>query len=312
MSLPPNAQWLRVVQVVVGKSGSGLLVENLKIDFEITKTLKGTPNHAIIKIYNLNPSNESLIQNEFDEIIVNAGYKGNLKVIFRGNIKHVFKYPEKNDRITEIEAADGDEDYRNSYLNTSLAAGATRSDIIDQAVGTFATTTKGHIGIDEDTHIRGVVLTGNTRHILDDLAQEAGANWSIQDGLLTIVKTSGVLPNQAIVINKDTGMLGPAEVNDKGISVKCLMNPDLAVNGAVKLDNNNIHIREQKFKALGKAQKVKAPIRLSPDGIYKIVKLDHKGTNINGNDWYTELQCLGLGQTIPDNSDEDGGDTLGE
>lgn len=59
-----------------------------------------------------------------------------------------------------------------------------------------------------------------------------------------------MLPGEAIVLRADTGMLGAPEINDKGIAVKCLMNPALRVNGAIKLDNNGIKAKRVKAQAL--------------------------------------------------------------
>jgi hypothetical protein len=153
------------------------------------------------------------------------------------------------------------------------------------------------------------VISGNTRDVLNDVARESGANWSIQDGQLVIVSTNDVLPGQAIVIRADTGMLGAPEINDKGIAVKCLLNPQLRVNGAIKLDNNSIKAKRQQAQALAtkrEKQETTPPlgreneqlVRVDPDGIYKVLKLTHKGDN-RGQDWVTEIECIGLDQPIP-------------
>ena len=305
-------QWKRKVQVVIGKKGTGLLVENLRVHFEVAKTVESAPNVAIIKIYNLHPDNEAKIKNEFDEVLLNAGYEGAMQLVFRGNIKHVYRYREGNDYITEIEAGDGDKDFRKAVMNETLAAGTTTSQLVDRAVGTFKNTggtTKGTVQVTERARIRGKVISGNTRDVLHDVARETGANWSIQDGQLTIVGANSVLPGEAIVIRADTGMLGAPEINDKGIVVKCLMNPMLKVNGAIQLDNNGIKAKRVKAQALAtkrEKQETNAPlgrenaelVRLDPDGVYKILKLTHKGDN-RGQDWVSEIECIGLDQPIP-------------
>lgn len=310
MTIPANAQWIRQAQVVVGKNGNGILVDKLRIDFEITKTIQPSPNSGIIKIYNLNPNNETLIHDEYTDIIVNAGYKNNVRILFSGNIKHVFKYKQKTDYITEIEAADGDNDYRNSYLSETLSAGTTREHIVQRAVASFkAGTTQGFTGIDPVTNSRAVVLAGSTRRILDRLAKDSGANWSIQDGQLTIVKANATLPNTAIVMNSQSGMLEAPEINDKGIRVKCLLNPQLAVNGVVKLNNNDIRVQERRVNILSKkadkiAAKTQQPVRLDPDGLYKIIRIRHHGDN-RGKDWTSEVACVSLSQPIPASSSEE-------
>lgn len=300
-------QWKRKVQVVIGKAGNGLLVENLRVKFEVAKTVESAPNVAVIKIYNLSPTNEARIKNEFDEVLLNAGYDGAMQLVFRGNIKHVYRYREVNDYITEIEAGDGDKDFRKAVINETLAAGTGTGALVDRAVGTFkgvGGTTKGTVQVAEKTRLRGKVVSGNTRDVLNDVARESGANWSIQDGQLTIVSANGVLPNEAVVITAETGMLKAPEINDKGIAVKCLMNPQLRVNGAIKLDNNGIKAKRVKAQALAtKREKEettpKEPVRLDPDGIYKVLKLTHKG-DTRGQDWVSEIECIGLDQPIPD------------
>lgn len=306
-------QWKRRVQLVVGKAGAGLMIENLRVQFEVAKTIESAPNTAIIKIYNLHPDNEAKIKNEFDEVLLNAGYEGALRLVFRGNIKHVYRYREGNDYITEIEAGDGDKDYRQAVMNETLASGTTTAQLVDRAVGTFkgvGGTVKGHVQVTDRGRLRGKVISGNTRNVLHDVARESGANWSIQDGQLVIVSTNDVLPGQAVVIRADTGMLGAPEINDKGIAVKCLMNPTLRVNGAIKLDNNGIKAKRQQAQALAtkrEKQETNAPVgrenqqlvRLDPDGIYKVLKLTHKGDN-RGQEWVSEIECIGLDQPIPE------------
>ena len=305
-------QWKRKVQVVIGKAGTGLMVENLRIHFEVAKTIESAPNVAIIKIYNLHPDNEAKIKNEFDEVLLNCGYEGAMRLVFRGNIKHVYRYRDKTDYITEIEAGDGDKDFRSAVMNETLAAGTTNAQLVDRAVGSFkgaGGTTKGHVQVNERARIRGKVISGNTRDVINDVARESGANWSIQDGQLVIVNANDVLPGQAIVIRADTGMLGAPEINDKGIAVKCLINPQLRVNGAIQLDNNGIKAKRVKAQALAtkrEKQETNAPlgrenaqlVRLDPDGIYKVLKLTHKGDN-RGQDWVSEIECIGLDQPIP-------------
>ena len=305
-------QWKRKIQIIIGKKGTGLLVENLRIHFEVGKTIESAPNVAIIKIYNLHPDNEAKVKNEFDEVLLNAGYEGAMRLVFRGNIKRVYRYREGADYITEIEAGDGDKDFSRAVMNETLAAGTTNAQLVDRAVGTFkgvGGTTKGHVQVTERSRLRGKVISGNTRDVLHDVSRESGANWSIQDGQLVIVSANDVLPGEAIVIRADTGMLGAPEINDKGIAVKCLMNPMLRVNGAIKLDNNGIKAKRVKAQALAtkrEKQETNAPlgreneqlVRLDPDGIYKVLKLTHKGDN-RGQDWVSEIECIGLDQPIP-------------
>lgn len=298
-----SRQWKRKAQVVIGQAGRGLLVENLRVAFEVTKTVDSAPNTAVIKIWNLNPDNEARIKNEYDEVLLNAGYEDAMRLVFRGNIKHVYRYREGNDFITEIEAADGDRDFKGATMNVTMAAGASNQQVIERAVGSFSTTKQGYVDVPEKTRVRGKVISGNTRDVLDDVARDSGANWSIQDGQLTIVPGDKMLPNTAIVIRADTGMLSSPEVNDKGVEVKCLLNPQIVINSAIKLDNDSIKAKRakdrKKTEKTGErivddpAQLTGETARLAPDGIYKVIRLTHRG-DTRGPDWTTESLSVAL------------------
>jgi hypothetical protein len=310
MSSTSTLQWLRKVQVVVGSGGTGLSIDKLRISFEITKTVDSTPNVAQVKIYNLNPSNEVLIHTQYTDLMINAGYQNSAFVIFRGNIKHAFHYRDKTDLITQIEAADGDKDYRQATLNLTLAAGTDNTHLVNAALGSFSSTITGEVGIPAgNPRIRGKVISGMTRDVLSKLACETDAHWSIQDGHLQIVQGASALQNQAIVVNAATGMLKAPEISDKYIKVTTLLNPQIGVNGVLQLNNNDIMIKRRKSRTLSKNTR-KDPIAmtgLNIDGLYKVIRLDHRGDN-RSNQWETESYCVSLGQPIPASSQPTGDD----
>lgn len=307
MASPSTLQWKRACEVIVGNAarGTGISVKDLRITFEITKTIGSTPNPGLIKIHNLAPENEAKVKGEFDEVLVNAGYQGSSLLIFAGNIRHTFRYRDTNDWIMEIDAADGDDDFRNTIVNATLAAGTTTSQAVNKLVAAFSKTTAGHVILKDRQRLRGKVMSGMARKYFDEIAAESDANWSIQDGRLEIVPVESTLPTEAIVIRSDTGMLGAPEVDDKGIKVICLLNPRLRVNGKILLDNNDLKERVRKLREKRPGTKPKKTkvanhqlARLDPDGVYKIYKLVHKG-DTRGPEWVTEIHCLALSKTIP-------------
>ena len=293
-------QWIREVEVIVGSGGLGIAIRDLRIQFVVEKTAESAPNTAKIKIFNLTPENEEKIKEEFDEVMLMAGYKGNRSLIFRGNFKHVSRYRDGVDTITEIEAGDGDKDFRHALLNHTFTAGSTHLDIIDAAIDSFqgvGNTQRGVIGVPAKVYLRGKVVTGNTRVALDNISRESGVNWSIQDAELHMVGVDDYLPNDVAVINKFTGMLGSPTVTEKGVEVRCLLNPLLIVNGRIQLDRSTIN--EKKSKPIFKKSKEGAEERTDHDGtkredstgIYKILKLKHEGDN-RAKEWMSTMVCL--------------------
>lgn len=138
-------------------------------------------------------------------------------------------------------------------------------------------------------------MSGNTRDVLDNIAKDGGSNWSIQDGQLTMVKTRKMLPQEAAVLRSDTGLIGTPEVDDKGITMSCLLNPTLKINGPVKLDNNGIRYKVQRDRArsVNFVELPTTPVKLDKDGIYKIIRLEHLG-DTHGNEWLSKIECVGI------------------
>lgn len=304
MSAGGVVQYMRACQVIIGNgsTGDGLSVaQPLRISFKITKTIGRTPNTCLLKLYNLSQASEDRIKGEFDEILINAGYVGHAELIFRGNIRHTFSYRDGNDRIIEIDAADGDKDFNQAIVNVTLASGTSTEDIIAHVLGAFTSTIKGVVNVVSRQHIRGRTLSGMARDILDDIARESNANWSIQDGKLHIVPTNATLPTQAIVLSSETGLLGAPEISDKGIMARCLLNPQIAVNGTIWLNNESIKLRVRKqhlaapgaHKPTTKAKQHEIA-RTSPDGFYKVFMLVHEGDTRSAK-WETESHVFSAG-----------------
>jgi hypothetical protein len=301
-------QWNRQFTLTVGKGGTGTMIKPpLKVEFEITKTIKHIPNVAKILVYNLAQDTEAKIKGEYDEVILSAGYEGSEQLIFRGNIRRQFSYRQDTDWILQIDAADGDKDYRNATIDVTFAAGTTVSQLIDHIAGKFnGGTTRGHMSFIDSAFLRGRTFSGMAREWLTKIADEAGAHWSIQDAKLIMVSATSTLPNEAIVINAQTGMLGAPEVTNDGIKVNCLLNPGILVAGKVWLDNNDLKARiakehEKKVSASGRPHPKKPPktlARLDPDGIYKVNQIVHKG-DTRGMEWVSEVLCEALQKSIP-------------
>jgi hypothetical protein len=138
---------------------------------------------------------------------------------------------------------------------------------------------------------------------MDIIARNNGAHWSIQDGFLAMVPAGSTLPNEAIKVDSDTGLLESPMINDKGISMKMQLDPRIVPNSKIWLSNNAV--KAAHFKApmlLTEHQKgSKAHVRLDPDGVYKVFVVNHKG-DTRGTDqssWVTEVKCVGLDEKIP-------------
>lgn len=296
MNLDPKPLFKRVCNVIVGKDlsnslASGIKLEGFRIVFTVDQSLRGSPNTASILIYNLHPTDEAAIKKEFNHVILEAGYEGLSRIIFRGNIKYPAHYREGNDWITEIQAADGDRAYTQDHIGITLSKGRTPEDAVNEILRISKDIKKGHIELPAISYTRGKVLSGPIPKILEQISRDAGANWSIQNGVLNIVRADSVISGIAIKLDSTSGLLSAPEVTEKGVKIKSLMNPQIEPNKVVQIDNNNVKIQVHQKIASGPKTKVKRPARLDPDGRYKVYKLRHQG-DTRGSDWYTETEAI--------------------
>ena len=90
-----------------------------------------------------------------------------------------------------------------------------------------------------------------------------------------------------MVLSAGTGLIGTPKANDKGIEIKCLLNPRLRIGGRVRLDNAG--------GAGLKAGAGREP-RDVHDGLYRILSITFSG-DTRGTDWYATLSCVGIDDT---------------
>jgi hypothetical protein len=86
-----TVQYDRKLSIVVGtNAGSGIEFGEFKLQFRVQRGDWQSPNSCDVRIFNLSDHTANQISTrEFTHIAVQAGYQGNLGLIFRGVIKQV-------------------------------------------------------------------------------------------------------------------------------------------------------------------------------------------------------------------------------
>lgn len=289
-------QYLRKVNLYVNNAkGDGLDLASLRVSFKIKKTDSQTPNTAEIRIYNLSSDTATQIKKEFSQVTLQAGYEDNYGVIFAGNIKQIRIGREGVDAYLDIYAGDGDDAYNFGTVNTTLAAGATQTDQINASVKGM-NSQAGNIDGGGNRLPRGKVMYGMSRDYLRQSSASLDASWSIQDGRVQVLKNTSILPNQAVMLNSKSGLVGVPEQTNDGIKTKCLLNPILKIGAKVQIDQKLI--AEAKIEDAKKDSPANKAPSIEADGFYKILTIEHSG-DTRGNDWYSEFECIGVDATLP-------------
>jgi len=279
-------QYKRVYELtIIQSSGETRIIDELRINFEITKSLLSFPNLARIQIYNPNKDTLSALQSKFTKIVLNAGYEGDSRLLFTGEIRNIFQNKIGVDRIAIVYAGDGQRDWQNASFNKTFTESVTISAAIDEVLKTFKEVTIGALeGIPQIADkLRGQTLSGSSKDILDQFADEYGFNWSIQDGQVITTPIEQPLTNsEAVLINAATGMIGSPTVTEIGADVTTLLNPRLLPNSAFQIESVNADIQ------LGNLFFRDVP-RTNAEGIYKVQEVSFKGDSREG-DWLSSVK----------------------
>lgn len=248
-----------------------LSIEQLRVAFEIDKTINEKPNPAKIQVWNLNRDHiNQLLSQDYKKVALSVGY-GELRQIYAGDITKTRIQREGLDFVLTLECSDGHQAYTQSRAKTTLKAGATDKQIVEELQKTMPKVQSGAIDIPNQRKLpRGRVLNGNSRDILTKIARNNKADWSIQDGSLIFLPKDKVLSDDAVLISQDTGMINAPEQTDEGLELTCLLNPALQIGGLVKVESIIEYF----------------------NGEYKIVKLAHSGDGIGG-DWRSKMTVVG-------------------
>ncbi|CAQ85186.1 putative phage protein, partial [Photorhabdus asymbiotica] len=255
----------------IGNKKESIEITNLRVAFEVSKTITSEPNPATIRVYNLNQSHRNLITSKaYNKVSLAVGYE-ELRVIYTGDIIEVVTLRDDLDFIIELTCGDGYKAYTGALVNKTLKAGATDTDILSETTKSMKVG-NGVVDLPKDRQLpRGKVLTGNARDIMHKIARNNGANWSVQDGNMVVLPKNKVLAdNEGFVLSQETGMIGSPEKTDDGLQITCLCNPALRIGGLVRIQS----------------------IIPEYNGDYKITELEHSG-DFMSDDWNTLITCTG-------------------
>lgn len=301
-----NYQYLRKGTLLVADDEEALDLSALRFSFQIKAADVESPTNAWIRVFNLSEDTVARIRSEFTRVILQAGYGDNVGAIFDGTIKQ-YRLGRVDGKTTyfDILAADGDIAYNNAVVNTTLASGSTYRDRIKAAVDPMKPFgVAGQQVLMPDTGgvlPRGKVLFGMSRVQLRHLAQSMGAAWSIQNGVVRMTPKKGYLPNEVVVLNGQTGLIGRPEQTVDGIRARCLINPNIVVGGRVKIDNAAINqtVRQDPNSApvpYNQWAGLQLLANISTDGIYRVYVIEYEG-DTRGQEWYADLTLLAIDPT---------------
>lgn len=157
---------------------------------------------------------------------------------------------------------------------------------------------------------RGRVLFGMTRHLMDNVADQCQADWMFVDGKREMVAKNEVV-HDAIKLNSSTGLIGmPQQTIGSGVNVRCLINPNIRVNGLIELNqasvyrtvlgNNDIAMTQGRITDQNNNGNITVegttaqPASIATDGVYIVRGIMYTG-DTRGQAWYMDMMCEARG-----------------
>ncbi|HCI0084761.1 TPA: hypothetical protein PCG39_002265, partial [Klebsiella pneumoniae] len=238
----------------------------------------------------------------------------NYGLIFDGEIRYTITGKDNPvDSFVLIQAADSDRAFATSITAQTLAAGYTVSDVNAVLMKDFNANgaTEGNTpAMPATVFPRGRVLFGMTRNLMDNVADQCQADWMFVDGKREMVARNEVV-HDAIKLNSATGLIGmPQQTIGSGVNVRCLINPNIRVNGLIELNqasvyrtvlgNNDIAMTQGRITDQNNNGNITIegttaqPASIATDGVYIVRGIMYTG-DTRGQAWYMDMMCEARG-----------------
>lgn len=247
--------------------------DELHIDFSIEKTQDGeTPNKSKFIIFNLNKDSREFITKENISVKFRAGYGKEINTLFTGNVikKGISNEYNGIDWITTIDCQESGKKLNTTKIKWNKEGSVSIRECIDYLITTMGIKPGILQNIPNKKYNNGIAFSGLARDRLTEICKKAGLRYNIEEDKIDIIPIGEKIPNVMPVLNASTGLIGSPIKNEKGISVKCLLNHLIKIGREVKIES----------AVLNKSN-------------FKVTKLNHHGNNYEG-DFCTDFEAISL------------------
>ena len=267
-----NRKWL----VAIGQQGQpGNAYDKLRVVFDIDKNLFSSPNKSKIGVYNLtltqrrgisiaNPATGQL----GDIVRLDAGYQDLVETLYIGDIARAKSERKGADIITTFECGDSEKQLIYSHFEQSYPPGTTLVRIITDCAKALGVNIGTILGVPTKTYNSGVSFSGSVKGTLDKILAFQALEWSVQNGTLNIIPTTAHLGTEAVLISKETGMIGVPSQGEEFLQFTSLLNPKLVPGALVFLEtqtvNGSFKIRRSHFEGDSHGQKWQVECEATP------------------------------------------------
>lgn len=257
----------RVVELKVGYTE----ITELDISFEIEKDESPEPNPCHIDIYNLSPENRAALSKyKIVPVTLRAGYKGQVGIIFQGDMVRCTHIKEDSSWRTTLACGDGALAIQNKRTNKSYQKGTPVKTVVQDLAKLLDLPSANALGQLKEMNsnlTRSLSVSGNPMTEINHILASHSMRLSIQNSALQIRKKGKPLPKEAISLSSDSGLTASPELGTKGkMAIRALLMPELS-------PGRKVHINAAVFK-----------------GFVTVERVRFMGSNF-GDEWESEANC---------------------
>lgn len=250
-----------------GSSGEAIRViadgtqENLRVAFSAVKGITGSPNKIDLAIWGLSQKTRMAIRGNLTKIQVVAGYSSSAassSLVASGAILSAIPERQGPDIVLKITALDGFGGMVRGAYTRAFSGGTPISDVVRDIAGSMPGVTVGLIDVDGSLYQKGQQFSGASTDQLNNLADQHGFSWSVQDGVF-----------QAVSDKRDTGRAFLFTSSNNLMNAVPLLNGPMADNVGVEIT--------AKFDARmkpGDQMVIQSSVNPLLDGIYKATSVN--------------------------------------
>ena len=258
----------RVVKLKVGETD----ITGLDIAFEIEKDENPEPNPCHLEIFNLGPENRAILS-KYNRVpvVLKAGYKGQVGIIFQGDMVRVSHIKEGASWKTSLACGDGASVQGKRTQKTYTKGTPLKTVIEDLArqAGLPADSPIGHLEELNQALSKTFAVSGNPMAEVTRLLSSQNIKASVQNQSLQLRKKNQPLQKEAISLSAETGLLDTPEFGSGGIIIHSVLMPELQ-------PGRRVHVNSGTFQ-----------------GFLTIERIRFAGSNF-GQEWEAEMECRAL------------------
>lgn len=256
--------------------------QDIRIQFSVTKTIGGAPNQLDLILTNLQESTRNRIRQRLTRVAVSAGYLegagAGLRRVATGGVLSSVPSREGTEIITTVAALDGLGGISRGVYRKSFGPKVPLSVVVSGIARSMPGVEVGPVLLPGALGISGRTFAGRSAELLDDLADQWGFSWSVQNGVFQAVEDTKSLTTLHTLSWRDGTLRearpllsGPMQVQT-GVEVLAPLDPRIKPGDLVKIESR---------------------INPSLNRVYTVHEHDMAG-DTHGDDWSTTIRSLFL------------------